>query len=110
PVMTTSPAQPRPATAAAPPKGHGATPGEARLPVLHTIAAPAVIPSNIPSIDNVTSSGPIGVESGKENSTGSDVNAPAAAAPDASGPLVAGSGGVTSPVVIRKVEPLYPQV
>ena len=93
---------------AAPPKGHA---GPAGLPVLHPIAAPAVIPQTIPTISlgpltNTTPSGPIGVESGKDNSTGNDVNAPAAA--DAAGPLVAGAGGVTSPTVIRRVEPVYP--
>src|SRR4029077_6618865 len=28
---------------------------------------------------------------------------------DASGPLVAGAGGVTSPVAIQRVDPIYPQ-
>jgi protein TonB len=109
PVMT------QPSPAAAPPKGHAA--GQARLPVLRSIVAPAVIPQNIPTVATPASLlpststapvGPIGVESGKENSTGADVNAPAA--PDAAGPLVAGTGGVTSPIVIRRVEPIYPQL
>jgi TonB family protein len=103
------PAIPPAKQTAAPPKGHA---GQAGLPVLHPIAAPAVIPQAIPTIPlgpltDTTPSGPIGVDTGKENSTGNDVNAPAAA--DAAGPLVAGAGGVTSPTVIRRVEPAYPR-
>lgn len=107
----TAPVPPRPA-AAAPPKGQPA-PGkaQARVPVLQT--APAVIPSAIPTVapaatdPNVTSepSGPIGVPIGKDNSVGEDVSAPAA---DSTGPLQAGKAGVTSPVVIHRVEPAYP--
>jgi TonB family protein len=110
PVMS-APAQPRPVphVAAAPPRGNAAgAVGQARLPVLHLIPTPAIIPSTIPNIDSVPSSGPAGVESGHENSTGNDAGAPPAA--DASGPLVAGTGGVTSPTVLRRVEPVYPLV
>ena len=110
PVMS-APAPPRPVphVAAAPPRGNAAAAvGQASLPVLHLLAAPNVIPRTIPTIDSVPSAGPAGVETGKDNSTGSDVSAPPAA--DAAGPLVAGSGGVTSPAVLRRVEPVYPLV
>jgi len=105
--------QPAPTPArqtAAPPKGHA---GPSGLPALRPIVAPAIIPQTIPTIalpsaSTAPASGPIGVETGKEHSTGNDVNAPAA--PDAAGPLVAGAGGVTSPIVIRRIEPVYPQL
>ncbi|HLJ75190.1 MAG TPA: energy transducer TonB [Thermoanaerobaculia bacterium] len=108
PVLS-APSTPPARQTAAPPKGHA---GPAGLPVLRPIAAPAVIPQTIPTISlgpltNAAPLGPIGVERGKENSAGSDASAPAAA--DAAGPFVAGTGGVTSPTVIRRVEPLYPR-
>src|SRR5437763_158407 len=104
----TIPTPPKPA--AAPPRG---TPGQARLPVLHSIVAPAVIPDAIPTVAaaatdtnvNVEPTGPIGTLIGKEKSIGDDPNAPAA---DSVGPLLAGQAGVTSPVVIHRVEPAYP--
>jgi len=99
-----------PKQAAAPPKG---TAGQARLPVLHTIVAPAVIPTAIPTVapattdtnNNVLLIGPIGEAIGKDNSIGDNVNAPPS---DSAAPLQVGQAGVTSPVVIHRVEPLYP--
>ena len=109
PAMSTPAPQPRPA---APPKGSGG-PAQAQPRVL----APQVIPDSIPSV-TVPATGPasltpssddIGDRNGKENSSGSDPNAqpgPAVAA----GPYVPGIAGVTSPVVISRVEPVYPRV
>lgn len=106
PVMSNPvPVQPR---TAAPPKGNS---GQARLPVLHTLVAPQVIPDAIPTVapaatgpESLTPSNDVvGVPDGKENSRGNDVTAPAS-----TGPLPAGIGGVTAPVAIHRVEPLYP--
>ena len=102
PALTT----PTPPRATAPHLGRPA-PGQARLPVLHTITAPQIIPATIPSVLPAADSSPadeIGVPEGKKDSVGSDPQAPA----DASGPLIAGTGGVTSPVAIHRVDPLYP--
>jgi TonB family protein len=86
-------------------------PGQARLPVLHTITAPQTIPSTIPNIlpavtttSLTPSNDDIGDLSGKKDSVGNDPQAPA----DANGPLVAGAGGVTSPIAIHRVDPIYP--
>lgn len=107
PVMA-NPAPPKPAPAAAPPKGSA--------PLLRVIAAPPMIPSTIPTVAApaslvpaaITGSGGTpGVPEGKENSTGTDTSAPAA---QSSGPLIAGAGGVTKPIAIHKVEPIYPQL
>jgi TonB family protein len=103
-----APAQPK---ASAPPKG---SPGQARLPVLHTIVAPQVIPNAIPTVAPATtptsltpSNDDIGDPNGKKDSVGTDPNAPAGPAV-ATGPYVPGIAGVTSPVVIRRVQPAYP--
>ena len=115
PVIYTAPlpalTNPTPPRAAAPHLGKPA-PGQARLPVLHTMTAPLTIPSTIPNIlpaavtptSLTPSNDDIGVPSGKKDSVGNDPQAPA----DASGPLIAGAGGVTSPVAIHRVEPVYP--
>ena len=102
--------RPAPPRAAAPHLGKPAA-GQARLPVLHTITAPQTIPSTIPNIlpapatpASLSSSDDVGDLSGKKDSIGDDAQAPA----DASGPLIAGTGGVTSPVAIHRVEPVYP--
>ena len=97
---------PTPPRAPAPHLGKPA-PGQARLPVLHTLTAPQVIPATIPSVLPAADSLPsddIGVLEGKKDSVGNDPQAP----PDPSGPLVAGTGGVTSPVAIHRVEPVFP--
>jgi TonB family protein len=81
--------------------------GQARLPILHTITAPQIIPATIPSVlpaADLSASEEIGVPEGKKDSVGNDAQAPA----DASSPLIAGTGGVTSPVAIHRVEPVYP--
>jgi len=87
--------------------------GQARLPVPHTITAPLTIPSTIPNIlpSAVTttslapsSSDQTGATPGKEGGSGADTTGE-----DANGPLVAGTGGVTSPVAIHRVDPIYPQ-
>ena len=105
PVLT-PPAPPKPA--AAPPKGHPAAAQTAPA------AIPQVIPQVIPAATGPAAltpstatvpSGPVGVETGKENSTGTDPNAPAA---QVDGPVTAGMPGVTSPIVIHRVEPAYP--
>jgi TonB family protein len=97
---------PSPPRTSAPHLGQPAA-GQPRLPVLHTITAPQTIPSAIPNILPAAvapSSDEIGDPAGKKDSIGSDPQAPA----DVNGPLVAGAGGVTSPVAIQRVEPIYP--
>jgi len=87
--------------------------GQARLPVLHTTTAPQAIPQSIPNIALVTasttsltpsSSAQVGESTGREGGSGTDT-----VGDDANGPLVAGTGGVTSPVAIHRVDPVFPQ-
>src|SRR5436190_2335383 len=110
-MVAPQPAQPR---TSAPPKG---SPGQARLPVLHTLVAPQVIPDAIPTVTTpattpvslTASTDAIGDPNGKKDSVGTDANAQPGASV-AAGPYVPGIAGVTSPVVIKRVEPLYPPV
>jgi periplasmic protein TonB len=103
-----APAQPK----AAPPKG-SAAPAQARVPVPQVVT-PSVIPDAIPAVAPSTASPSVGTTSddvgdpnGKKDSVGTDPNAPAGPAA-AAGPYVPGIAGVTSPIVIRRVEPQYP--
>ena len=98
--------RPAPPRAAAPHLGKPAA-GQARLPVLHTITAPQTIPSTIPNILPAAVAptiDDIGDPVGKKDSVGDDPQAPS----DANGPLIAGQAGVTSPVAIHRVDPVYP--
>ena len=106
-----NPAPPQPRTSA-PPKGSG----QARVPVVPTLVAPQVIPDAIPSVASATSpstvttsSDDIGDPNGTKESVGTDPNAQPGASV-ATGPYVPGIAGVTSPVVISRVEPIYPRV
>ena len=96
---------PTPPRAAAPHLGRRA---QAGVPLPHTVTAPATIPDAIPSVAPAAAAATddIGDPNGKKESTGNDPSAPAAA----TGPLVAGAGGVTSPIAIHRVEPVYPAV
>jgi len=103
-----APAQPR---TSAPPKGSGA-PAQARVPVLQAPqiipdAIPTIAPATTPSLTPSSSSDEVGDPNGKKDSVGTDTNAPAGPAV-AAGPYTAGMGGVTSPIVIRRIEPQYP--
>ncbi len=86
--------------------------GQPRAAVLHF--APSTIPSIAPAAappSEVTGTGTseaaAGVPWGAPNGIGTD--APPSVAPDATGPLLVG-GDVKSPVVIRRVEPLFPRI
>jgi periplasmic protein TonB len=96
-----TPAQlrPRTSTSAAP-----------RIPVAPApVTAPTVIPDTITPVAAAPNDGPastIGSSIGSDIGVGPD--APSSSiAPDASGPLPIGNG-VKSPIVIRRVDPIYP--
>ncbi|HUJ15784.1 MAG TPA: energy transducer TonB [Thermoanaerobaculia bacterium] len=99
----------QPRSVAAPPR---APASQATLPVLHTNVPPALIPVNLPTLTSDAGSGTRdeggreGVPNGTPGGTGSGNGG--TEAPDAAGPLVAGAGGAGSPVVLHRVEPLFP--
>jgi len=110
PVMSNpAPVQPR---TAAPPKGSGQAQARVPAPQLapQTIpdAIPAVVPATAPSSVTETSDD-VGDPNGTKDSVGTDPNAQPGASV-ATGPYVPGIAGVTSPVVITRVEPVYPRV
>jgi len=96
----------------APARPRAAAPAAARAPVAPIpVAAPPVIPSTITPVADQPSDGPPatpGVPDG--SNTGVGTQAPSTAiGPDSAGPLPIGNG-VKSPIVIRRVEPIYPMV
>jgi len=97
-----TPAQPRPRTS------NAVAPHVPVAPI--PVTTPTVIPNTItPAADSVSNVGPattIGSPIGSDIGVGA--NSPSSAiAPDAAGPLAIGNG-VKSPVVMRRVEPIYP--
>lgn len=84
------------------------------------VAPPAVAPPTIPdatvpaepaassSVPGPASTGEVGVPGGVQGGIPPTDSQTAAAAPDAAGPLVVG-GNVKAPVVLRRVEPVYPR-
>jgi periplasmic protein TonB len=80
--------------------------GQAGLPVLHQI--PNAIPSVAPAATTESAGGgePAGLPTGTPGGIGT-TEAPSA--PDAAGPIPVGAG-VQAPVVIHRVDPLYPQI
>jgi protein TonB len=100
PNPTPAPPRPRTSNAAAP-----------HVPVAPIpVTAPMVIPNTItPAADSAANEGPattIGSSIGSDIGVGAD-SPSSTIAPDAAGPLAIGNG-VKSPVVIRRVEPIYP--
>ncbi|MDQ6802621.1 MAG: TonB family protein [Acidobacteriota bacterium] len=97
-----TPAQPRPRTT------NAAAPRAAVAPI--AVTAPTVISNTItPAADYAQNPGPpatIGSPIGSDIGVGAE-SPSTAIAPDAAGPLPIGNG-VKSPVVIQRVEPIYP--
>ena len=88
-------------------------PGRPRAAVLHVDMAPRVIPSVAvaPATSETQSSeGEQQRQQGVPGGVPGGVGTEAPAAPDAAGPLPVGVAGVLSPVVIHRVEPVYPQI
>lgn len=100
-----TPAQPRPRTATA------TAPRTLVAPI--PVTAPNVIPDTVTPVSDQANDGPPanpGLPIGSEIGVGTQEPAPSSiVAPDAAGPLPVGHG-VKSPVVIRRVEPIYPPV
>lgn len=107
------PALGTPHPAPAPPRPRASTVAAPSVPVAPIpITAPAVIPDTItPAAGPPSDSGPateIGVPDGSRIGIGTQAPS-SSVAPDARGPLPIGNG-VKSPVVLHRVEPIYPQV
>jgi protein TonB len=96
-----TPAQPRPRTV------NTAAP---RVPIAPIpVTAPRVIPNTVTPVADAPSDGPattIGSTIGSDIGVGPE-SPSTSVAPDAAGPLPIGNG-VKSPIVIRRVEPIYP--
>ena len=98
----------------APPRAAAPHAAMAHAPAVQT--APAAIPDAIPTVAATTGTPSIAPATGSGETEGvpwgtpGGVGSQAPPAPDAAGPLVAGLAGVKAPVVIHRVEPLYPQI
>jgi len=96
-----APARPRAAAPAAAPRV-----AVAPIPVV----APSIIPDAVvPIADSQQPSSSIGLPIGSEIGIGAEAPSSDSIAPDAAGPLPI-ANGVKAPVVIRRVEPIYPMV
>ena len=97
---------------AAPPRPHPVSATAPRTPVAPSpVTAPTVIPDTIrPAAPSAVEPGPPteGVPDGSTIGVGTQPQS-TAIAPDATGPLPVGNG-VKSPIVLHRVDPVYPQV